>query len=1264
MHHGPHHGCSMPPVDDLRERIDSKPRKKKVAWSHLVILRSTLHNSGSDGPLALSSRSMFGWGLGRADLIFAAAIMVAAGCVCGADGAEHLDSDSDGDAVAVNCSLAGNDSTLRIVLLAHSHCDPGWRRTFEQYQSVVDGILDSVVAALERDSKRTFVWSENSFFVVWWSRRSEAVHVRVRALLRTGQLEFVGGGFVMHDEATTSFDTVLASMTEGLVWLDETFGSEGGRPHYGFQIDPFGHSALTASVFKALRFRGTVLNRVHYRTKASMHAHALQQFYWNGPNDPPDTHDDLVATLLPDHYTTPLNLDFETKGPLPAARLPDVANRLIALWREQLKGQPTNVLLVPIGDDFRFGRHAENQFSGWERLAHYINSNQSDKLRELDLTMDVGWGTLASYHAAVVASADPRCHPATPRALSPVTMSFFPYSPQFFDHWSGFYGSRPQLKQVMRRAERALKGAQLLLALCWSRSLCNVAAMADWPSLRADHLHHQPLGSTSPLGLLKMAEKHILLLAHHDAGTGTSSKLVTNDYHRRLEWAEAAVEQVSKLVLERLLQAPGLRRDALSSVLATESSHSSARCAAVVLFDPLGQPRHNKLATLDGVPASGGLTVLDSRGSVVPAQVLPAMPDAGLSRRVVFEANVPSLGLGFYWLCCTAADDDANVNAGDGAKEDRGNEAAASRVRAFGRRDKRDSRGAGELSRPWREAVLSLGAKQTDGLAAGVVSVAAAPDGLHIVGHDQNTVSVGFARHCSTVARGGCYTLRTEFGAGPGLGLAYGYVGLTAVLVLIAVLRYTGVSFFIGKPSDPADASTTSTHITSAMGTSATTGSGATGTVPRASGLPLLSGPLIGAGVGLAAVSAAVFSSGFQLGFDSTMALGAALVLAVPAAWTITQRHTVAAYVKMSLWALWWIVSGAYVGVFLLQHVHYLPLDDLFSSAVVVQGPLVRQVHLFQGHGRGTTTRVGAVTLTLPLPMSGNTPLALDVWDVQPAVDCELVLRLKTDKPGSGVEGLRVDAGLGLPLLNVARHSSSHLSEYPRMLLPAKFFPFTTAAALTRKGDHVIALVTQASSGASNLAEGMLDVMVGRRPNRDDGQGLGEACGTSRPLTRAAFKLVSHHQTPSDEFLSEQQVEHNHPIQIWFGPWQVRPVFEQDAPPVVAPPRGGLVAPLPRGLHLQSAVVVAPTQGAGALLRVRVQALVRSDADAYRRGANKAKEWVINKLCGPSNATLPQKWQLHRLTDPSFVRAASTNSSATLPLCSAELARVGRATSQ
>jgi alpha-mannosidase len=127
-------------------------------------------------------------------------------------------------------------------IIPHAHCDAGWLQTFSSYYTQnVSLILSNVLSSLQENPSRRFVWSEVSYFSLWWAEASSAMRDAMRTLVQNGQLEFVGGGWVQSDESITDHLALTHQYTLGHQWILRNFG-EKAIPYSSWQIDPFGAS--------------------------------------------------------------------------------------------------------------------------------------------------------------------------------------------------------------------------------------------------------------------------------------------------------------------------------------------------------------------------------------------------------------------------------------------------------------------------------------------------------------------------------------------------------------------------------------------------------------------------------------------------------------------------------------------------------------------------------------------------------------------------------------------------------------------------------------------------------------------------------------------------------------------------------------------------------------------------------------------------------------------------------------------------------------
>jgi len=75
-------------------------------------------------------------------------------------------------------------------IIPHSHCDPGWLKTYEEYyKEDVKIILSNVMTQLKIDSKKRFIWSDISFWIPWWNEQTIDIQELVKGFIKNGQLE-------------------------------------------------------------------------------------------------------------------------------------------------------------------------------------------------------------------------------------------------------------------------------------------------------------------------------------------------------------------------------------------------------------------------------------------------------------------------------------------------------------------------------------------------------------------------------------------------------------------------------------------------------------------------------------------------------------------------------------------------------------------------------------------------------------------------------------------------------------------------------------------------------------------------------------------------------------------------------------------------------------------------------------------------------------------------------------------------------------------
>ncbi|XP_050690604.1 alpha-mannosidase 2x-like [Eriocheir sinensis] len=429
------------------------------------------------------------------------------------------------------------ENKLRVFVVPHSHNDPGWIKTLDQYyHDQTRHILDLMVEKLPVDERRKFIWAEISYLSMWWDQQTETTRNAVRRLLERGQLEVVTGGWVMSDEANTHYFALLEQMLEGHEWMKLNLGV---KPNNGWAIDPFGLTPTVAYLHKRMGLENMVIQRAHYSIKKHLAQERSLEFRWRQAWDPGTT-TEILTHLMPFYsYDIP-----HTCGPDPKVccqfdfrRLPgtgitcpwrvppqpitdhNVHSRALLLldqYRRKAQLFRTNTLLVPLGDDFRYTRADEwdQQYTNYQRLFDHLNA-------QTDLHVELQFGTLADYFRALHEAEGGSEGPEEKAGLPSLSGDFFTYADRDDHYWSGYYTSRPFYKSLNRLLEGYLRGAEVLFSL----ALASQSALGSPP----------PQGMAEALmARLVVARRNLALFQHHDGITGTAKDHVVTDYALRL----------------------------------------------------------------------------------------------------------------------------------------------------------------------------------------------------------------------------------------------------------------------------------------------------------------------------------------------------------------------------------------------------------------------------------------------------------------------------------------------------------------------------------------------------------------------------------------------------------------------------------------------------------------------------------------------------------------------------------------------------------
>ncbi|CAN1827020.1 Alpha-mannosidase At3g26720 [Linum perenne] len=605
--------------------------------------------------------------------------------------------------IPYNTSSSVVPAKINVHLVPHSHDDVGWLKTVDQYYfggnnsirgACVQNVLDSVMSSLFEDKNRKFIYVEMVRSILpemvaaakqcnegegqgarqLWSTR---IHVSTTSLHflsfffspNYGNItpisSFCGvvvtinsshrvsdvclfdrnGGMCMHDEATPHYIDLIDQTTLGHKFIQDEFGQV---PRVGWQIDPFGHSAVQAYLLGAeIGFDSLFFARIDYQDRAKRLKDKTLEVVWRGSQSLGST-SQIFTGIFPRHYDPPDGFTFEVNDVSPPIQddvllfdynVQERVNDFVAAALAQANVTRTNHVMWLMGTDFRY-QYANSWYRQMDKFIHYVNQ---------DGRVNVLYSTPSMYTDAKHAADE---------EWPLKTGDFFPYADHPNAYWTGYFTSRPAFKGYVR----TMSGYYLA-----ARQLEFFGGM---------------IGALSKTDVLADA---LAIAQHHDAVSGTQRQHVAADYALRISIGYKETEKlvasslaflmksrsttehnnISTELEQALLTCPSTITHLfiyisfcpllnISYCPPSESVLSDGQSLVVVAYNPLGWKREEVIR----IPVtSEEVKVHDSNGKVIESQLLPLL-NATLRVRTTYGkaymGDFPS-GTPNYWLAFLAS---------------------------------------------------------------------------------------------------------------------------------------------------------------------------------------------------------------------------------------------------------------------------------------------------------------------------------------------------------------------------------------------------------------------------------------------------------------------------------------------------------------------------------------------------------------------------------------------------------------------------------
>lgn len=431
----------------------------------------------------------------------------------------------------IRAKLGVPDNAERVLIIGQSsHLDLDWLTSFDNYyEHFVKPIFISALDFLEVNSGHYYAIAEVSFIKRFVIDNPEGRGEEFINRVKDGRLVILGGGFSSPDNLLPDGEAIIMNYLKGKRWLEDITGQD-VQVLSVWLPDDFGHSPSLPDILSSMGFRyvgfgrtdgmdttlkeisGERVLREGSTAKRLMDDRSID-FIWRGRKG------EVIAHWMPfSLYCQGDTIDFIGQ-PLPGGFLglymgydEEFTNSKIAEFIDQLSVvSPTPYMFLPVGCDFTFPKM---------HLYKYVERWNEKYFKESGVWVTVGsfedYMKLVNFHRDELKSYQ------------------FDMNPYF----TGFYASRPYLKELFYKAEMNSLALEAFLAFKGQKR----EEMDDIWEKVSFATHHDFITGTSPIQVVEGEQIPLLegvleeidnIVNDEMAGYGYGERLVVfNPYPR------------------------------------------------------------------------------------------------------------------------------------------------------------------------------------------------------------------------------------------------------------------------------------------------------------------------------------------------------------------------------------------------------------------------------------------------------------------------------------------------------------------------------------------------------------------------------------------------------------------------------------------------------------------------------------------------------------------------------------------------------------